>query len=96
VAYEPKHIVSFIRTFEISLILGVIQEDLKAVELYVLAGADRDVLQEASRLDLESELRNLCQCQEVISANINLSSQLEALRQTNDLVNPARRILLGS
>ena len=67
---------------------------LKAVDLYVFADADRDLVQEASRLGLESALQNLCQRQDVLDANVTLSSQLEALRQTNGLVNPARRILL--
>ena len=67
---------------------------LKAIDLYVFADADRDLLQDASRLGLESALQNLCQRQDVLDANVTLSSQLEALRQTNGLVNPARRILL--
>ena len=69
-------------------------QTLKAVDLYVFADADRDLVQEASRLGLESALQNLCQRQDVLDANVTLSSQLEALRQTNGLVNPARRILL--
>eukprot|EP00928_Gymnodinium_smaydae_P051161 TRINITY_DN3468_c0_g1_i1.p1 TRINITY_DN3468_c0_g1~~TRINITY_DN3468_c0_g1_i1.p1 ORF type:complete len:318 (-),score=92.56 TRINITY_DN3468_c0_g1_i1:215-1168(-) len=55
-----------------------------------------DVLEEASKLGFESNLRNLAGRPEIIASGKSSSELLAALQTSNGLVNPAKRALLGA
>lgn len=56
---------------------------------------DEDILQEATKLGWEAQLRNLALRPEVISSGKTAGEILESLRGANGLVNAAKRTLLG-
>jgi hypothetical protein len=57
---------------------------------------DQDVIEAAQKLKMESALRNLAARSEIVALNLPQQKILQALKESDGLVNPAKRALLGA